>query len=96
MQVAKWGNSLALRLPAAVVRLLDLREGDEIDIRIAGAREMDVTRCERREELMARLRAHRGTLPEGFSFDRDEAHREDPERGAPERGASDRGGAHGR
>lgn len=74
MQVAKWGNSLAVRLPASVVKLLDLREGDEIDIRIAGEREMDVSRRARRAELMARLRGYRGTLPEGFSFDRDEAH----------------------
>ena len=30
MQVAKWGNSLAIRLPAAVVEALKLKEGDEI------------------------------------------------------------------
>jgi antitoxin MazE len=29
MQVAKWGNSLALRLPAAIVEALSLKEGDE-------------------------------------------------------------------
>ena len=34
MQVAKWGNSLAVRLPAAVVEALDLKEGDEIDIAV--------------------------------------------------------------
>ena len=28
MQVAKWGNSLAVRLPSAVVEALDLKEGD--------------------------------------------------------------------
>jgi antitoxin MazE len=27
LQVAKWGNSLALRNPSGVVRLLGLREG---------------------------------------------------------------------
>lgn len=75
MQVAPWGNSLAVRLPAQVVKLLDLRESDEIDIRIAGAREMDVSRRPRRDELMARLRGYRGTLPEGFSFSLDDAHR---------------------
>ena len=32
MQVAKWGNSLAVRLPAAVVDALQLREGDDIEI----------------------------------------------------------------
>src|SRR3982751_325528 len=44
MQVAKWGNSLAVRLPTAVVEALDLKEGDQIEIRIAGEREFEVTR----------------------------------------------------
>ncbi len=30
MRVVKWGNSLAIRLPATVVEVLDLKEGDEI------------------------------------------------------------------
>jgi antitoxin MazE len=30
MHVAKWGNSLAVRLPAAVVEALQLKEGDVI------------------------------------------------------------------
>ena len=38
MQVAKWGNSLAIRLPASVVRALELREGDDIEILIAAER----------------------------------------------------------
>jgi len=35
MQVSKWGNSLAIRLPVAVVEALGLREGDEIEIEVA-------------------------------------------------------------
>ena len=58
------------------MKLLDLREGDEVDIRVAELREIDVSRRERREELLARLKAYRGTLPEAFTFDRDEAHRD--------------------
>ncbi len=38
MQVGKWGNSLAVRLPAAVVEALDLKEGDEIEIEVADPR----------------------------------------------------------
>ena len=38
MQVAKWGNSLAVRLPAAVVEALELEEGDQIEILVAGLR----------------------------------------------------------
>ena len=73
MQVAKWGNSLAVRLPAAVVEALKLKEGDEIEIHILEEREIAVTRKPGREELLKRLRAFRGRLPPDFKFDRDEA-----------------------
>jgi antitoxin MazE len=73
MQVAKWGNSLAVRLPAAVVEALALKEGDEIEIHVAGAREFDVSRKPSPAELLKRLRAFRGRLPADFRFDRDEA-----------------------
>src|SRR5271154_4997955 len=42
MQVAKWGNSLAVRLPAAVVEALGLREGDEIEIRVANSNQFGI------------------------------------------------------
>jgi antitoxin MazE len=74
MQVAKWGNSLAIRLPAAVVEALELKAGDDIAIHIAGAREFAVARKPGRKELLQRLRAFRGRLPADFKFDRDEAH----------------------
>jgi antitoxin MazE len=32
MQVAKWGNSLAIRLPRSVVKVLGLKEGDSIEL----------------------------------------------------------------
>lgn len=73
MQVSKWGNSLAVRLPAAVVEALELREGDEIEIHIADKRELAVARKPGRAELLKRLRAFRGRLPADFKFDRDEA-----------------------
>ena len=73
MQVAKWGNSLAVRLPAVVVEALELKEGDEIEIHVAGLREFGVTRKPGRDELLTRLRAFRGRLPPDFKFDRDEA-----------------------
>jgi antitoxin MazE len=73
MQVARWGNSLAVRLPAAVVEALELKEGDEIEIHVADAREFGVSRKPGREELLQRLRAFRGRLPADFKFDRDEA-----------------------
>ena len=73
MQVAKWGNSLAVRLPAAVIEALGLREGDDIELHVADAHHMGVARKPGREEMLKRLRAYRGRLPADFKFDRDEA-----------------------
>lgn len=73
MRVAKWGNSLAVRLPASLVDVLELKEGDEIEIHAADAREFRVSRKPCREEFLERLRAFRGRLPAAFKFDRDEA-----------------------
>jgi antitoxin MazE len=73
MQVARWGNSLAVRLPAAVVEALGLREGDQIEIHVAGERSFAVERALSRKELIERLRKYRGRLPAGFHFDRLEA-----------------------
>ena len=73
MQVAKWGNSLAIRLPSAVVEALGLREGDEIDIKVAGERAFDVELDRSRERALQRIRELRRPLPEGWKFDRDEA-----------------------
>jgi antitoxin MazE len=73
MQVSKWGNSLAVRLPAAVVEALDLKEGDDIEIYVADGRELAVSRKPGRAELLNRLRQFRGRLPADFKFDRDEA-----------------------
>ncbi|OAE97449.1 AbrB family transcriptional regulator [Bradyrhizobium centrolobii] len=73
MLVAKWGNSLAVRLPAAVVDALELKEGDEIEIHVAGTRQFGVSRKPDRNELLRRLRTFRDRLPADFKFDRDEA-----------------------
>ena len=74
MQVAKWGNSLAVRLPAAVVEALELKEGDQIEIRVAGDREFDVSRDRTKQKAIERLRRLRRPLPPGFTFRRKEAH----------------------
>lgn len=73
MRVAKWGNSLAVRLPDAVVKTLKLKSGDEIEIVVAGEREFEVSRDKGRERVLARLRALKKPLPKGFRFDREEA-----------------------
>ena len=72
MKVAKWGNSLAVRLPTSVVEALQLKEGDEVDVNLIG-REMAVRRKLTREEAIEGLRKFRGMMPKDFKFNRDEA-----------------------
>ena len=73
MQVSKWGNSLAIRLPAAVVEALGLKEGDDIILHAAGKRSLKIEKVPSSKELIARLRKFRGRLPADFKFDRLEA-----------------------
>ncbi len=73
MQVARWGNSLALRLPVSVVKALDLKEGDNVTVEVAGDHHLTVERQPSITELLARLRKYRGSLPADFKFDRLEA-----------------------
>lgn len=73
MQVCKWGNSLAVRLPASVVEALALEEGDDIEIKIADTRLFEVSKKPTSQELLARLREFRGKLPSDFHFDREDA-----------------------
>ena len=73
MQVAKWGNSLAVRLPVAVVEALGLKEGDDIQIHVAGDRSFEIEKVPTSLELLQRLRKYRGSLPADFKFDRLEA-----------------------
>ena len=54
MRVAKWGNSLAVRLPVAVVEALALQEGDEIEIHVAGSRAFGVARKPVSDQSIAR------------------------------------------
>ena len=74
MLVSKWGNSLAVRIPADVVRELGLKEGDSIDLRRAADGSLEiVTEHERRRQALAMLRKFRGRMPADFKFNRDEA-----------------------
>jgi antitoxin MazE len=73
MQIAKWGNSLAVRLPKAVVDALGLKEGDDIAIHVVGARAFEIEKSPAPRDLLARLRKYRGRLPADFQFDRLEA-----------------------
>ena len=74
MRVSKWGNSLAVRLPKALVEELGLKEGDQLNVVAArdGAIEVE-TREHQRRRALDRMAARNWTLPQGYRFDRDEA-----------------------
>lgn len=75
MQVSKWGNSLAVRLPATVVQALHLKEGDEIEITVTGKRSFEVARDRGRQKALESIRRLARPFPAGFKFDREEANR---------------------
>ena len=72
MQVAKWGNSLAVRLPAKQVERLELKEGDEVEL-VDTERGVELRKKLTREEAIKSLRKFRGRMPADFKFDRDDA-----------------------
>jgi len=73
MQVAKWGNSLAVRLPSSVVSALDLQAGDDIEITLDTSRHFVVRKQPSIDDLIAQLRRFRGKMPSDFKFNREEA-----------------------
>ena len=75
MKVAKWGNSLAIRLPAIVVEAMDIKEGDEVEITATGASTLRIAKAEDMQTFLERIRKYRGRLPADFKFDREDANR---------------------
>jgi antitoxin MazE len=78
MQVAKWGNSLAVRLPATLVNELGLQVGDELELKKAvrhkgQVSELVVAKAPSKQEILAGVRELRTPMPNNFVFDRDEA-----------------------
>jgi len=74
MQVSKWGNSLAVRLPKALVDQLGLKEGDELNVIAAKESTVEVeTRRAQRQRALDNMAARNWKLPDGYRFDRDEA-----------------------
>jgi antitoxin MazE len=70
MKVTKWGNSLAVRLPATVVEALNLKAGDNIEIDVAGSRRFEITIAPTARHLLACLRKYRGRMPADVHFER--------------------------
>jgi antitoxin MazE len=55
MKITKWGNSLGIRLPLAVVKALGVKEGDQVDVRLSGERMFVVLREPRPEDASANV-----------------------------------------
>jgi antitoxin MazE len=72
MKFAKWGNSIAVRIPAEVVTKLGISPNDEALIKVTGESSFEITRDRRREDALKRLRELRFVLPDDYVFDRDE------------------------
>ncbi len=73
VQVSRWGNSLAVRLPKALVESLGLAAGDELEVVEASKDRIAVRKADRRAEALERMAARQSVLPADTRFDREEA-----------------------
>ena len=73
MLVSRWGNSLAVRLPQALVKDLGLKPGDDLEVVAAAPTRVVVARDDRRAQAVDRMRARGLRVPEDYAFDRDDA-----------------------
>ena len=73
MRVSKWGDSLAVRLPKALVESMGLRTGDELSIVDVVERTLVVQKDDQRQRVLENMRTRNWTLPPDYKFDRDEA-----------------------
>lgn len=69
-KVAKWGNSLAIRIPSRIVRELGLKEGDRVTPEQLGL-PWSIPRMSR-EEALKGIAARRWKLPEDWKIDRND------------------------
>jgi len=72
MKFAKWGNSLAIRIPADVVEKLGISPNEEAQIKVTGENSFEITRDLRRQEAIEKMRKLAVPFPEGYRFNRDE------------------------
>lgn len=73
MLVSKWGNSLGVRLPRALVDNLGLKPGDDLEVVAATPLRIEVTKDVRREQAVDRMRARGLRVAHDHTFDRDDA-----------------------
>ncbi|HEX2801895.1 MAG TPA: AbrB/MazE/SpoVT family DNA-binding domain-containing protein [Phenylobacterium sp.] len=73
MRVAKWGNSLAIRLPKPIVEIMGIKEGDDVQVTVTGKEAVTLEQTPDRLEFLERVKKYQGLMPPGFKFNRDEA-----------------------
>lgn len=68
LQISKWGNSLALRIPADIVRRLGVRDGDSVQAQMTPDGALSIRPAGwSRQAFAAELADARALLPEGPS-----------------------------
>jgi antitoxin MazE len=76
MRVARWGNSLAVRIPAKTVKALSLKEGDKVDMELTVLDNDEAEKLSQRTQALERLRNLRGTLTqEDLTYNRNDLYR---------------------
>ena len=74
MQIAKWGNSLAVRLPTKLCQTLGLKEGDQVELISTNTdRVFEVIPHKTSEQILEELRMFRDTLPSSKRLNREDA-----------------------
>ncbi len=78
LQVGKWGNSLAVRLPHGLVKELSIVEGSILRTEVLGAQLLGIEPkppSKRRKALVAELRAMHANMPMTRAIAKDEMSR---------------------
>ena len=72
LKFAKWGNSIAIRIPAEVVAKLGISPDEEAQIKVTGEYSFEITRDRRRQEAIEAIDKLSRPLPPGYKFNRNE------------------------
>jgi len=73
MQVSKWGNSLAVRLPKKLVEELGIAEGHDVNVTSADPQTIVISKKDEKGEFILKLRVLQKPKPKGFVWNRDDA-----------------------
>ncbi len=72
MKIVKWGNSLALQIPANIAKALSLKEGDEVEI-VTSHNGFEVIKDNSKTKALETIASFKGRLNKDFRFNRDKA-----------------------